>query len=188
MPGIEHLVRKILSDAADEARRIEDAGREEAASIAASYERRARANTAETMAMATEEAAAGKARLLAAAELAARDKRLAAKQRLIERALAAAVQKLNGMDDKQYAAYLSKQLGGAALPDGTEVIVPERLRGKVDLKAANPRLRLSRSGRKINGGFVLVSAESESNNTFEALAGYKRADLERLVIDKCRLS
>jgi V/A-type H+-transporting ATPase subunit E len=184
MPGLEHLVDKIVGSARDEARRIADAGREEAASIVAGYKRRAQAEKAAAMGKAAQEAAAAKARIISAAELEARDKKLAAKQQLIDRALGAAVQKLNGMGDGQYAEFLAKQLGGVDLPEGSEAIIPKRYRGKVDLKAINPRLRLSESDRQINGGFVLVSPETESDNTFEALASQRRGELERLVVER----
>ena len=182
MPGLEHLVERILGDAEDEARRVEQAGREQAASIVAGYEGRAQAQKGRVLAMAAKEAEALKARLISAAELEARDRKLAAKQQLVDRVLAAALERLNGMDDVQYAAFLARQLAGAELPEGARIIVPQRRRGRLDLSAVNPALRFSDSGRAIDGGFVLTSPDTESNNTFEALIGYRRGELEALIV------
>jgi len=184
MPGLEHLIKKILSDAREEAGRIADEGRAEAASVAAGYERRAGAEKAELLRKAAVEAEALKARLISTAKLSVRDKKLAAKQQLIETVFAAAVQKLCEMDDAQYAAFLTRQLSGAELPVGTEIIVPERYWGKLDLSAIHPDLRLSVSNRRIDGGFVLVSPDSESNNTFEAMIANRRGELERIVAER----
>ena len=184
MSGLEHLIEKILSDARDEAARATEAGQAEAASIVADCQRKAEAEKTEVLRKAVEEAAARKAQLISAAELSVRDKKLAAKQQLIERVLTAATQKLNDMDDRQYAAFLSKQLSGLELPEGAEIVVPRRYREKLDLGAVHPRLRLSASDRRVDGGFILMSPDAESNNTFEALLGNGRAELEKIIAER----
>ena len=184
MPGLERLIEKILSDAREKAQSILDAGRAEAASVVAEHERRAEAGKAETLRRAEQEAAARKERLISAAGLAVRDRKLAAKQQLIDRVLSAAAQRLNAMDDRQYAAFLSRRLRGAEYPEGTEIAVPPRYRDNLDLKAIHPGLRLSGADRPVSGGFILVSPDAESNNTFEALIGARRGELERIVAER----
>ena len=180
------MIEKIVRDAEKEAERIAEEGRREAASIVADYERRAEIDKAEMLDRAALEAAALKERLISAAELAVRDKKLAAKQQLIDRVLAAAKQQLSDMDDLQYTAFLSKQLNGIALPEGdgvVEIVVPSRYREKLNVKSIHPRLCVSQSNRRINDGFALVFPDFESNCALEALISARRDELEKIAME-----
>ena len=184
MAGLDQLIEKIMIDAKAKAAEIDAASAAESAGIIAGYEGKAKDEKAAFFSKANADAASRKTQLVSSAELAVRDKKLAAKQQLIEKVLDAALQRLRDMDDLSYAAFLSKQLSGANLPEGTEILVPQRYRNTIDLNAVHPHLRLAQEDREISGGFVLVAADSESNSTYEALIGHHRNELEKMIADR----
>ena len=183
MAGLEMLVDKILLNAKEKAREIITAGEAEAAEIMEQCAQKAELAKAAALSRAALEAADEKTRLTAAAELAVRDKKLAAKQQLIENVLAAAVKRLAAMTGAEYTAFLASKLKHMVFSEDTEIIVPQRYRDLLDLNAVNPGLRLSQSDMRIDTGFVLVSLSSESNNTFESLIGQRRGELEKMIAE-----
>jgi V/A-type H+-transporting ATPase subunit E len=178
MPGLDNLIEKISQDASERAAAIARDAESEAEAAAAAREGEAREEAAKLIKKAKEEAAALKAKLISSAELEVRDSKLAAKNEMIQRVLAAARDRLSGMGLEEYTRFLAAKLADEPTLDGAELIVPEKYAG-IDLAAISPAVKL-RAGSHTKNGFVLIRPNSESNNSFEALLEFHRDELERL--------
>lgn len=146
MNGIEKITQMIQSEAQTEIDGVLSAAREEAARITARYEAQAQAETAELTAKNEKAAAEREERLVSVAQMEARKVTLAAKQEMVEKTYALALEKLCSMPDERYAEILAGLLVKASSTGQEEVIFsPEdRARvGKAAVAKANEALAKS---------------------------------------------
>lgn len=143
MNGIEKITQMIQSEAQTEIDGVLEAARRDAAETAARYEAQARAESAELAAKQEKAAAEREERLVSVAQLEARKTALAAKQEMVERAYALALEKLCTLPEEKYITVLAELMAEAAATGREEVIFSDRDRervGKAAVAKANELL------------------------------------------------
>ena len=182
MNGIEKITARIEAAAQAEVDRILAEAGAEAAEIAAKAQAQADAEAAELAAKNARIANERAERLVSAAQMDARKVQLAAKQEMIEKAFALALEKLCAMPAEQYTAVLADLLVKASA-SGTEEVVfsaKDAEVGKAAVEKANAasgkQLKLSDETQNILGGFILKDQSVEVNCTFETLVRLQKAE------------
>lgn len=189
MSALDNLTAKIIADSQAEAASIISAANAQAEQIEAAAAENAQREKEHILAEAKTDAAREEDQIVVGKTLEMRDANLRAKQDVLDKVFAIALERLNAMDKNEYFAFLAAQLSRMDL-DGEEILLPEKY-GVTNIDELNQALKdagkkgnlvLSGSERKINGGFVLSKNGIEQNNTFEALVEFYRYELESEVI------
>ena len=182
MNGIEKITQRIEADAQAEINVVLDAAKAEAAEIAAKYQAQADAEAADLNAKNERTAAEREERLVSAAQMEARKVQLAAKQAMVEKAYALALEKLCAMPEAEYTEVLAELLAQASATGSEEVVFSEKDQavGKAAVEKANAasgkQLKVSEEKQTIAGGFILKDKNVEVNCTFETLVRLQKAD------------
>jgi len=176
MNGIDKIIQRIEADAQTEIDRILNAAKDQAEEITELYQGRADAEAAELKARNEKTAAEREDRLVSSAQMEVRKTALAAKQQMLEKAYALALDKLCSMPDAQYIETVAALLVQAA-PKGTGKVIfapaeKERI-GKAAVEMANEKLggqlTVAEETRPIRGGFILSDGKVEVNCSFDTL-------------------
>ena len=184
MNGIEKITQRIQADAQAEIDRILEDAHAEAAKLTAGYESQAAAEAAELSAKNQKAAAEREERLVSTAQMEARKVGLAAKQEMVEKAYALALEKLCSMPDEQYVKTVADLLVQAA-PNGRGAVIfaPEEKKriGEAAVRAANEKLHggkltLAEETRPLKGGFILSDGKVEVNCSFDTLVRLQKAE------------
>ena len=184
MNGIEKITQRIQADAQAEIDRILEDAHAEAAKLTAGYESQAAAEAAELSAKNQKAAAEREERLVSTAQMEARKVGLAAKQEMVEKAYALALEKLCSMPDEKYVQTVADLLVQAA-PNGRGAVIfapAERERiGEAAVRAANEKLHggkltLAEETRPLKGGFILSDGKVEVNCSFDTLVRLQKAE------------
>lgn len=184
MNGIENIIRRIDQDTQTEIDGILTAAREEAARITARYQAQAEAEGADLAARNKKAAAEREERMVSVAQMEARKVGLAAKQEMVEKAYALALEKLCAMPDARYTETVATLLLQAAPAGRGAVILSPEVRARIgedivalaNKKLGDGKLTLSQQTRPIRGGFILQNENVEVNGTFETLVRLQRAE------------
>ena len=191
MNGIEKITGLIQSEAQAEIDAVLSQAREESARIAARYETQVKAETTEMDGRSERAAAEREERLVSAAQMEARKAALAAKQEMVEKAYALALEKLCAMPEAQYTEVLATLLVRASSTGREEVILSEKDRkevGQAAVAKANKdggkQLTLSKETLSIPGGFILKDQNVEVNCTFDTLVRLQKAETAGMVAKK----
>lgn len=182
MNGIEKITTRIEAAAQAEVDRILTEAGTEAAEIAAKFQAQADAEAAELAAKNARIADERAERLVSAAQMDARKVQLAAKQEMLEKAFALALEKLCAMPAEQYTAVLADLLVKASVSGKEEVVFSAKDKevGKAAVEKANAasgkQLKLSDETQNILGGFILKDQSVEVNCTFETLVRLQKTE------------
>ena len=177
MNGIDKIIQRIETDAQADIDRVLNEAKAEAADIAAAYQAKAEAEAAELAAKNEKVASEREERLVSAAQMEVRKATLAAKQDMVEKAYALALEKLCSMPDAQYIETVADLLTQAA-PGGCGQVIfapaeKERIGAaavaKANEKLGTGKLVLAEETRPIRGGFILASGKVEVNCSFDTL-------------------
>lgn len=176
MNGIDKIIQRIEADAQTEIDRILNAAKDQAGEITELYQGRADAEAAELKARNEKAAAEREDRLVSSAQMEVRKTALAAKQQVLEKAYALALEKLCSMPDAQYIETVAELLVQAA-PKGTGKVIfapEEQARiGAAAVALANEKLggqlTVAEETRPIRGGFILADDKVEVNCSFDTL-------------------
>jgi len=195
MTGTEKIKAKILADAEEKARQIEEQARQEARDITDRALKEAEIKRMEILRKAEAEGEEAYRRLISYAGFGVKKEILKTKQDMVEEAFTKAIQKITGLPDNEYQEMLEIMIAGAA-SDGTgEILLSDRDRKRVDgnfadninrrLKAAGKNGKVALSGEIIQtvGGFVLRYGEMEINGTFEIVLDMLRPQIENEVVN-----
>lgn len=176
MNGIDKIIQRIEADAQTEIDRVLGAAKDQAEEITELYQGRADAEAAELKARNEKAAAEREDRLVSSTQMEVRKTTLAAKQQMLEKAYALALDKLCSMPDAQYIETVAALLVQAA-PKGTGKVIfapaeKERI-GKAAVAMANEKLggqlTVAEETRPIRGGFILSDGKVEVNCSFDTL-------------------
>lgn len=188
--GAERIRQRILADAQTKADAIRSDASTAADSVLAEANKQAAVNREAILTQARKVAEEHKRRILGMSMLETRKEMLTAKQDILENAFQQAVAKLSASDDKTYFAILREMLLAAVDTGEETVILSERDGARVPsefwkdinlaLAAAGKKGKISLSAetRNISGGFILLSAGVEINNSFLSLLSLQRDELE----------
>ena len=138
MNGIEKITGRIAADAQAEAERVLSSAREEAAKITAKYKAQADAEAADLAAKNAKAAVEREERLVSVAQMEARKVQLAAKQEMVEKTYALALEKLCAIPEEQYTQVLADLLVQASSTGREEAVFSAGDRDRVG-KAAVAR-------------------------------------------------
>ena len=191
MNGIEKIIPRIEADAQAEIDCSLADAREKAADIADTYRKQADAEARELGAKYEKAAAEREERLVSSAQMEARKVRLAAKQEMVERTYALALDKLCAMPEEQYVAVLADLLVQASSNGREEAVFSPKDREQVGEKAvakanalSGKELRLSAETQPIRGGFILKDKNVEVNCAFETLVRLQKTETAGAVVKK----
>ena len=176
MNGIDKIIQRIEADAQAELDRVLSAAKEQAEEITELYRSRAEAEAAELKARNEKNAAEREERLVSSAQMEVRKASLAAKQQMLDKAYALALDKLCSMPDAQYIETVAELLVQAAPRGAGKVIFApgekERI-GAAAVAMANEKLdgqlTVAEETRPIRGGFILADGRVEVNCSFDTL-------------------
>ena len=184
MNGIERITARLDADTQAEIDRIRENAKAEAEKVAQGYRTQMESETAELRERSRRAAAEREERLVSAAQMEARKTTLAARQEMVDKAYALALEKLCSLPEEQYIQTVAALLVQAA-PDGKgEVIFSKEQRERVGTAAvalANSRLgdgtlTVSAQTRPLKGGFILSNGRVEVNCSFDTLVRLQRAE------------
>lgn len=175
MSNLENLTKKILEDARKEASLILEEAEGKSNALIRSRIEEATEKKNKMIEKAENEASMIKERLISSAELIRRDKKLTAKQQLMDIIFNAAKDKLKNLNEEDYVKFLTSSLKDLNLK-GTEVIfVPERIKDKISSIGLYPSVS---SDENIESGFIIKDKDIVLNYEFDALVDFYREDLE----------
>ncbi len=188
MTGLEKMISQILDEAnaqadtqikkaKEEAAKLEEAAREEAEKLSADISKQSEADVATYM-----------ERVKSSADLQRRTAILRAKQEVIAGVLDKAYDTLNGMGGEEYFALIRKMLDKFVLDGEGDIYfseadlkrMPAGFEKEIEAAAAKKggKLTLSKTGKEIENGFILVYGGIEENCTFRALFNTQRDALQ----------
>ena len=173
MNGIEKITGRIAADAQAEAERVLNTAREEAAKISAKYRAQADAESADLAAKNAKAAAEREERLVSMAQMEARKVQLAAKQEMVEKTYALALEKLCAMPEEQYVQVLADLLVQASSTGREEAIFSPADRdrvGKAAVAKANEILAKQAAPGVPQGDSAVTSLLSKVATNVTAMA------------------
>ncbi len=195
MTGTEKIKAKILEDASQMAKDIEEQAKEEARRITDAAKREAEEKRKEILQKGESDGAESYRRLLAVAGLEGRKERLKAKQDMVENAFKAAMERIISMPDAKYQKFLEDMVVSAAEKGEGELLLSEKdlsrmdrqfiesINKKLEHEGKNGNLKMSQKTIRAAGGFILKCGEMEINSTLEILFGMLRPELENEIVD-----
>lgn len=173
MNGIEKITGRITADAQAEAERVLSAARDEAARITAKYRAQADAESAELSAKNAKAAVEREERLVSVAQMEARKVLLAAKQEMVEKTYAMALEKLCAMPEERYVEVLAELLVQASSTGREEVVFSpadrERV-GKAAVARANELLAKQAAPDAPQGGSKVAGLLNKVATSVTAIA------------------
>lgn len=190
MSNISNLTSKILKDAEVKRDNILAVAEEEKAKILNKKKDEAETLEATMIEKAKSEAQTRKERVISGAELKARNKKLQAKQTVIQQVFEKAVEELCSIEKEEYLAFIKNGIISLAV-DGDENIILNAegqklvdesfistINNELSAKGKIGNLKLSSNIGNFKGGFILEKNGIEINNTFEALVESMKEEME----------
>lgn len=194
MNGIEKITQRIADECKAQCLSVAEEAEKRCAAIKAEYEAKANAAYEDRLAKGKEEIEQDVQRQDRNVRLDSKKDILAEKQNLVDSAFNMAREKILGMDQGEYVAFLAKQAAAAASTGEEEVILSEKDVGSLGaqviakanelLSAAGKTaaLKLSAQNRPMAGGLVLRAGDVEVNCTVDALLDQCRDELAAKIV------
>lgn len=191
MAGLQNIIDRILSDAQQQAREILAEANTKAQEIRAEAAAESQKVTAGIQKKSASDVENYKKRVQSANDLYRRTETLASKQKTINGMISQAYERIVQMDRQSYFDMLEKLIGKYALAEDGEIYfsekdladMPAAFQRKISAaaKKAGGNLTLSRKGKRIENGFILVYGGVEENCTISALFDAKREEMQDAV-------
>jgi len=184
--ALDDILRKIESDAKQDASALVDDGRREADAVLAAARARAEAERARLESIAAQRADEERNRIVTLAKLSARRDLLAEKQRLIERVFDETHKRLAAMPADAYRQFIKSALLSSVETGDEEVVIGED-ESRIDQAflddvsraiRGGAKLVLSSERRRIDGGFILKRGKTETNSTLATIIRAAREEYE----------
>jgi len=180
MGDLNALIKGIIDEAREEAARLKSEAEERAAEILAEAKKTSEERRRDIVRNGDQEAAETRRRIEIASELDKKRDLLSAKGRIIDEAVALALQKLYSLPQDQKAALFSASIL-ESVESGTEEIRPaaadkallEKILPEVNsalkTKGLSGQLRLGAVEPGIQGGFIIVGEHFQADNSIESM-------------------
>lgn len=190
MVGIDNLTEKILEEARVKERETLILANEERDKILQKKIHEAKELEKEILEVAIRESKIRKERILSNAQLQVRNRKLEVKQKIIEKVFNSAIEELCAFSRDDYLNYIKQKTLSLDISGDEKLIVNEEIRALITesflmelnnellKKGKKGMISLSEEVRGFKGGFVLEKNGIEINNTFEALVGSLKDELE----------
>ena len=182
MNGLERITSRIEAESQSEVNAILSNGKAETQRIVDSWRERIDAETLALTEKNEKAAAEREERLKSAAEMDARKTILAAKQEMVDKAYALALDKLCSLPEDEKVRLLADLLLRASSTGAEEAVFSEtdRAVGAKAVEKANAasgkHIALSKESAPIRGGFILRDKNVEVNCAFETLVRLQKAE------------
>jgi V/A-type H+-transporting ATPase subunit E len=190
MSNLENLSSKIVEDANIKAESILKEAEDNAILMIENKVKSAKELEAQMVEKAKIEANTVKQRIISNTQLTVRNEKIVAKQKMIDKVFAEALEKLLEIRDEDYLALMKRYLLSMPIAGNEEIILPGKYISVVSeeyLSEINTELntsgkigeiKLSSEARNIKSGFIVIKNGIEINNTFESLVNSLRDELE----------
>lgn len=181
MANIQNLTDKIQAEAKVKVNEILASANEESKKIVDLKQREASKVSEEMINKAKLEAATKEERIISSATLNARNKKLQAKQEIIQKTLDRAVVLLSDLSNDEYKTFVKRSIESLTLKGDEKVIINKKSEGIITeefIKSVNGNLSLSSERRDFVGGVIIEKNGIETNFTFEALINSLKDSLE----------
>ena len=182
MDGIERISRRLAEENQAEIDRVLSEAKAAAAETAARYQAQADAEAKELGERNERAAAEREERLVSMAQMESRKILLAARQEMVEKAYALALDKLSKLPEKEYADVLAALLEQASSTGKEEAVfsAKDQKVGKIAVGRVNAKpgmgLTIAKDTADIRGGFLLRDRNVEVNCAFETLVRLSRGE------------
>ncbi len=191
MTGLEKIVDQILAEANEEAGRLIGEAQDEAKRIAEEADAETDKSVQDIKRRSEAQAKNLEERMHSSNDLYLRTQTLASKQEVISNVIETAYQKVCGMDQQSYFGMLEKMIEKYALPQSGEIWfsetdlnrMPDGFPDRITAAAerAKGTLTLSKEGKDIENGFVLIYGGIEQNCTIRAIFDADRDEMQDTV-------
>lgn len=190
MSDINNIVNKILEDAKLEKEQILSNAESEKAKIIDSKTLEAKEIEKNIIEKSKEEGTSRKERIISNAKLQVRNRKLEAKQQIIEEVFKNAVEKLADLPEQDFLNYIENRILSLDITgeenlilnaNGKKIVNKEfvqNINEKLKAKGKQLKISISNETRDFKGGFILEKNGIEINNTFEALVNSIKEQLE----------
>lgn len=190
MKGIEKITARVAAEAAAQVDAILAEAGAQADGIRAEYDTKAQAAYEAAMAAGKAEIAQDSQRVGNAARMECKKELLLLKQSLIDKTYQSAKEKIMGLPEGEYVAFLSVLAGNASVDGTEEVVLNEADSARVGAQvvaAANAlvekrglpgKLTLSETTRPISGGLMLRKGDVDVNCALNSLVDMSRNSLD----------
>lgn len=179
MSNLDNITKKIEDDAQAKREEILAGADKKISQLSKENDKKIAEREEEIMLEAKKQAEKEKNKVISQAELAARDKKLLAKQELLDEVFSMAKDELRKISDKDYLRFVKSNLKNHNLT-GNEVLVPQK--GREDV-LQNLDIKLAKEER-VDSGFILKNGKISTNYRFDDLVDFERQELEGEVIAK----
>ena len=175
MSKLDIITQKILEDARERVRAIEEASQTKIDSLIGGQLAEAKSRSEENLVRVTKAATEAKTRALQAAHLKKRDEVLRAKYELISQVLTDLKSELKKLGDAEYEGFIRSTLDKLELDEKAELVVPaDKIRLVESLGFKFP----VHADDKLESGFQIHQGNSWINYDFSALVDFSRDKLE----------
>lgn len=193
MSDINVLINKIIKDAEEERDAILKVAAEEEALIVSKSIAKAEKEKEAKLEKAKKEAALKKERIISSAAIEVRNKKLAAKQQVIEKVFNQALEKMKDLPKDKYVSFVKNSLIALKLNGDEKIrvskkdadVINQKLLDEVNkiisTKEKKANLKLSSEYGDFAGGFIVEKGKVDLNYTFEALLDSAKDRLENEV-------
>ena len=195
MSNLEKLSAKIIEDAKIKAETILKEAKDNEILVIENKTKEAELAKKQMIEKAKVEAIMVSRRIISNSQLKARNEKLVAMQKMIDKVFESALEKLMVMNDNEYLELIKKYLLSMPIAGDEEIILPGKYKSivsdeylskiNISLKTNGKigKLKLSSDNRDIKSGFVVLKNGIEINNTFESLVNSLRDELEPEIVN-----
>ena len=169
----QNIIDKILSDAKEEAAKIEEAAKKEADKIIAEAQSKADKESLKAREAAKDEADKAVAKEISSAQMRAKQMLLSEKQQCIEEAVKEAEKQLKELSEAEYKVVILNMITTAKKEEGSEIIL-----SSADKEAFGKDIE--KLGYKVSdeyGGFVIKNGDIEYNYSFESIISVEKEEI-----------
>ena len=174
MSNLNNLTSKILNDAKEEADKIVKSAEEKAKQKYDLEIKKAIAKKQTLLENARRERELLSDRIKSSANLKARNKKLKAKQTVIDKVIDKLKTKLVNMNESEYINYLTQNIDKKSIT-GKELIVKKEFLNKVKKEFPNAKVK---ENEFVTSGFIIEENGIQENYTFEVKLDFIRDELE----------
>lgn len=174
------IIDKIIAEAEEVAKATLAKGQKEADAILKTAQEKANKELDAWGRTAQMEAEKAASKEISGAEMKAKKAILQTKQELLAEVIAAAEQKLQSLDDAEYAKIIGAMLEKLDKTLGTEIIVSAKDAPRLAAVVAEKGFHLSEQCGKISGGFIVKNGDIEYNYSFESIITVEKEEIQQI--------
>lgn len=185
--SVNNLINKIVEDARKQETAILEKSKEEASKILLASEKKIEKMISDNKEKAVVEGNAMKDRTIQSAILQVRNKKLSAKQEMLDKVFCEAIARLESLDNEEFEKFFITSVRNSGFTGNGEVIVNSKRENAISsetIKKLNEELGLELSLGKpsdIDDGFMLKRDNVCRNFTFKAIMEFLKGDLRTVV-------